>query len=90
MPHAGNIQFVTAEELLDDADQLHRQKLLIAAETFGVLQKQLSCSAEDQVLQTEVVQSPLQIDFRRHRQIGETGQRRRYLSIQRRLASDRV
>ena len=57
MPHTGNVQFIADEELLDDADQLHRQKLLIAAETVGVLQKQLSCRAKDQVLEERSLQT---------------------------------
>ena len=57
MPHTGNVQFIADEEPLDDTDQLHRQKLLIAAETVRILQKQLSCRAEDQVLEERSLQT---------------------------------
>lgn len=40
MPHTGNVQFFADEELLNDTDQLHRQKPLIAAETVRILQEQ--------------------------------------------------
>src|SRR5690606_10880237 len=55
MPQAGNVEFVTAEKILDNANELHCKILLIAAEAVGVVQVQLPCCTENEILQAEIL-----------------------------------
>src|SRR5690606_27269852 len=62
MPETGNVQFVASQKRLDNANELHRQVLLVATKAVGVLQVQLPCCTEDEILQPEILKRLFQVD----------------------------